>query len=186
VLYTPDVVNTPRMLQRDLDAVWAAVYGLADRLHKHSPQQGPRCPNSSLWMKPIDSARRGSSSCAICMTVGRSGWCSSVCLVFRKRLGRYAQLYSRVGFVHQFLSLGGAELQGLIRHQSLQLGLGLELHEDTQANVLSSIVRITGGNFRLIERLFAQIERVAQINAVTTLTTELVTAAQESLVIGAL
>jgi hypothetical protein len=36
----------------------------------------------------------------------------------------------------------------------------------------------------LIKRLFAQIERVAQINAVTTLTTELVTAAQESLVIG--
>ena len=77
-------------------------------------------------------------------------------------------------------------MQGLIRHQSLQLGLGLELYDDTQANVLSSIVRITGGNFRLIERLFAQIERVAQINAVTTLTTELVTAAQESLVIGAL
>ena len=47
-------------------------------------------------------------------------------------------------------------------------------------------MRITGGNFRLIERLFAQIERVAQINAMTTLTPELVTAAQESLVIGAL
>ena len=104
----------------------------------------------------------------------------------QKRLGRYAQLYSRVGFVHQFLPLGGAELQGLIRQHSLQLGLGLELHAETQANVLNSVVRITGGNSRLIERLFAQIERVAQINAMTTLTPELVTAAQESLVIGAL
>jgi hypothetical protein len=45
---------------------------------------------------------------------------------------------------------------------------------------VAAIVRITGGNFRLIERLFAQIERVAQMNAMTTLTTELVTAAQES------
>jgi hypothetical protein len=80
--------------------------------------------------------------------------------------------------------LGGAELQGLIQRQSLQLGLGLELHDGAEADVLSSIVRITGGNFRLVERLFAQIERVAQINALTTLTTDLVTAAQESLVIG--
>lgn len=47
-------------------------------------------------------------------------------------------------------------------------------------------MRITGGNFRLVERLFAQIRRVAQINEVTTLTPELVAAAQESLVIGAL
>jgi hypothetical protein len=38
----------------------------------------------------------------------------------------------------------------------------------------------------LVERLFAQIDRVAQINDVTQLTTELVVAAQESLVIGAL
>jgi hypothetical protein len=46
-------------------------------------------------------------------------------------------------------------------------------------------VRITGGNFRLVERLFAQIERVAQINEMATPTPELVEAAQESLVIGA-
>jgi hypothetical protein len=47
-----------------------------------------------------------------------------------------------------------------------------------------SIVRITGGNFRLVERLFAQIQRVGQINEVVTLTPELVEAVQESLVIG--
>jgi DNA transposition AAA+ family ATPase len=104
----------------------------------------------------------------------------------QKRLARYPQLYSRVGFVHQFMPLGGAELRDVIRRQSLQLGLGLELHDGNDAGVLSSIVRITGGNFRLVERLFAQIERVAEINDVTTLTTDLVVAAQESLVIGAL
>ena len=40
-------------------------------------------------------------------------------------------------------------------------------------------MRITGGNFRLVERLFAQIQRVAQINEAATLTPELVEAAQE-------
>jgi hypothetical protein len=70
-------------------------------------------------------------------------------------------------------------LQDVIRRQSLQLGLGLEPH-GTDAGVLSSIVRITGGTFRLVERLFAQIERVAAINDVTQLTTELFVAAQEA------
>jgi hypothetical protein len=60
------------------------------------------------------------------------------------------------------------------------------LHDGTDASILGTIVRITGGNFRLVERLFAQIQRVAQINEVTALTPELVAAAQESLVIGAL
>jgi hypothetical protein len=31
VLYTPGVVNTPRIIQRDVEAVSAAVFGLADR-----------------------------------------------------------------------------------------------------------------------------------------------------------
>jgi len=38
----------------------------------------------------------------------------------------------------------------------------------------------------LVERLFAQIERVTKINDVTTLTTDVILAAQESLVIGTL
>ena len=187
VLYTPDVVNTPRMLQRDHDTVWAAVYGLADRLHEPSPQH-PRPPMPELVI--VDEADRlrtaGLEQLRDMYDRRHIGLVLIGMPGLQKRLGRYAQLYSRVGFVHQFLPLGGAELQGLIRQHSLQLGLGLELHDDTQANVLNSVVRITGGNFRLIERLFAQIERVAQINAMTTLTPELVTAAQESLVIGAL
>jgi hypothetical protein len=60
------------------------------------------------------------------------------------------------------------------------------LHDSTDASVLSTVVRITDGNFRLVGRLGAHIHCVAQINDVTPLTPELVTAAQESLVIGAL
>ena len=42
------------------------------------------------------------------------------------------------------------------------------------------------GNFRLIQRLFAQIDRVLTINSLATVTTDVVDAARESLVVSAL
>jgi len=54
------------------------------------------------------------------------------------------------------------------------------------AVVLNAIARITGGNFRLIQRLFAQLDRVLTINSLATVTTDVVEAARESLVVSAL
>jgi DNA transposition AAA+ family ATPase len=102
----------------------------------------------------------------------------------QKRLARYAQLYSRVGFVHQFRPLSGLELQSVIEQQCQQLGLDTALYERTDAAVVNSIARVTGGNFRLVERLFAQIERIVTINNLPTVTTEVVTLARERLVDG--
>jgi hypothetical protein len=45
-------------------------------------------------------------------------------------------------------------------------------------------VRITGGNFRLVDRLVTQIERIKALNKLTELTPEVVDAAHESLLIG--
>jgi hypothetical protein len=54
------------------------------------------------------------------------------------------------------------------------------------AELLNTVARITGGNFRLIQRLFAQIERLMTVNSSATVTAELVDAARESLVVSAL
>ena len=43
---------------------------------------------------------------------------------------------------------------------------------------------LTGGNFRLFERLLTQIERIAEINNLARVNKEAVEAARESLVIG--
>lgn len=49
---------------------------------------------------------------------------------------------------------------------------------------ITSIIKITGGNFRLIQRLFTQIGKILKINKLETVTTEVVEAARDSLVIG--
>jgi hypothetical protein len=54
----------------------------------------------------------------------------------------------------------------------------------TDDTVLAAIIRITGGNFRLLHRLLTQIARVVEINALSRVTQEVVDAARESLVIG--
>jgi hypothetical protein len=48
----------------------------------------------------------------------------------------------------------------------------------------AAIIRMTGGNFRLLNRLLTQIERLLQINALHEVTKAVVEAARESLVMG--
>jgi hypothetical protein len=64
------------------------------------------------------------------------------------------------------------------------LGLG-QLDDFTDMEAVAAIVRITQGNFRLLHRLFTQIERIVTINQVRGVSKEVIETAQESLVIGA-
>ncbi len=102
----------------------------------------------------------------------------------QKRLARYPQLYSRVGFVHEFRPLSPDELRFLLEQRWDQLGLTVDLTEFDDVEALTAIIRVTGGNFRLLQRLFAQIERILQVNQLHAVTKEVVETARESLVIG--
>ena len=101
-----------------------------------------------------------------------------------KRLARYAQLYSRIGFAHEFRTLSDEEMLFILEHHWEQLGLKLSSSDFTDMEAVSAIVRITRGNFRLLHRLFTQIRRIIDVNALTTVTREVVEAARECLVIG--
>ena len=102
----------------------------------------------------------------------------------RKRLSRYPQLYSRIGFAHEFDRLSKDETHHLLTYKWQELGLPIKLEDFSDYEALASIIKITNGNFRLIQRLFSQIERILEINQLTSITTEVVEAARDSLVIG--
>jgi DNA transposition AAA+ family ATPase len=100
-----------------------------------------------------------------------------------KRLARYPQLYSRIGFVHEFRPLTKGQILKVL-HTSWRPE-GVHLPVDTfDDESLAAIVRITGGNFRLLHRLLSQIARILEINQLASVTAPIVHAARESLVIG--
>lgn len=101
-----------------------------------------------------------------------------------KRLARYPQLYSRIGFAHEFDKLSKDETHHILEFKWEELGLSIKLEDFSDYEAITSIIKITGGNFRLIQRLFTQIERILEINNLETITTEVVEAARDSLVIG--
>jgi DNA transposition AAA+ family ATPase len=101
-----------------------------------------------------------------------------------KRLSRYPQLYSWVGFVHAFRPLSAAQVRDLLHQKWLPSRVTLPGEGVTDKEALAAIIRVTGGNFQLLHRLLTQIARLLEINALETVTNEVVEAARESLVIG--
>jgi DNA transposition AAA+ family ATPase len=191
VLYTPGVINTPRTIERELDRLWGAVVGLAARSTWYgNPQVAAQRPRQWPELVIVDEADRLKTASlgqlrdfydrrqVGMILIGMPG--------LHKRLARYAQLYSRIGSVHHFRPLSGQALQTVIERHTIQLGLGLELTDHADAAVVTAIARVTRGNFRLVERLFAQIQRIVQINDLPAITPEVVAVASESLVIGPL
>jgi|tagenome__1003787_1003787.scaffolds.fasta_scaffold20956426_4 DNA transposition AAA+ family ATPase len=104
-----------------------------------------------------------------------------------RRLARYPQLYSRIGFAHEYRPLNPDELTAVLTRRWHTDGLADGSRDDegfAQTVAIATIARITGGNFRLVDRLLTQIQRIRQINNVDTITPEVVEAAREALLIG--
>ena len=100
-----------------------------------------------------------------------------------KRIARFPQLYSRIGFVHEFRPLGDVEMQELLEHRWRPVGVNLP-EDNLTPEVIARLIRITGGNLRLLTRLLTQIERVLSVNEAPQVSVQIVEAARDSLVIG--
>ena len=98
-----------------------------------------------------------------------------------RRLARYAQFYSRIGFVHEFRPLNATEMRELLANRWTPPGVTLP---EMDSEAVASVIRITGGNFRLFERLLTQLERICEINNLNQVSKAVVETARENLVIG--
>ena len=100
-----------------------------------------------------------------------------------KRLARYPQLYSRIGFAHEYKPLTPDELTAVLSNR-LPAGNAADDDGIGHATAIATIVRVTGGNFRLVDRLITQIERIQKLNMLDGLTPEVVDAGQMVCEIG--
>lgn len=192
LFYTPPVVNSPRQLLDDILHGSRHLSVLIAEAERPEPkglnlhliwQQADRVEliliDEADWLKTttLEQVRAIYDRRKIgVILIGMPG--------IEKRLSRYPQLYSRVGFVHHYRPLSTTETRQVMQHQWSQHLLGLEQGEFADAEAIAAIIRMTGGNFRLLERLLSQIGRILRINELELVTKEVVDAARESLVIG--
>lgn len=100
-----------------------------------------------------------------------------------KRVARYPQFFSRIGFVHEFRPLSDTDVQVLLEQRWVPTGIHLPAPLPAP-EVIAAVVRLTRGNFRLLVRLLTQMERVLAINGLEILSVDVVETARENLVIG--
>jgi DNA transposition AAA+ family ATPase len=189
VFHTPPVLGTLRDLRATLNDHIIRVEVCIDE-HLQRDVQGCRViPCQPLVeMLIFDEAERWSMTALECIRdlFDRTG--IGVILIgmpgMEKRLSRYPQLYSRVGFAHHCRPLQSDELAFVLTRHWRKLGLTLDDADFTDTQAIASITRITGGNFRLLHRLFVQIERILKINGLSVITDDVVEAARSTLVIG--
>ena len=85
--------------------------------------------------------------------------------------------------MHEFRPLDAEQVQHLLESRWEPAGVKLP-DEQLLPEVITSLIRMTGGNFRLLTRLVTQIERVLSLNDLRLVSTAVVEAARDSLVIG--
>lgn len=189
VFHTPTVGGTLRELRKDLHLMTSRVESCIEQHHSlNSDGQRGVARDSRIELLIIDEAERLSTSALEhlrdmfdrtpigLMLIGMPG--------IEKRLARYPQLYSRVGFAHHDRPLQDDELTFVLTRHWRQLGLSLDSTDFTDTQAMAAISRITRGNFRLLHRLLVQMERILRINELHVITEDVVEAARSTLVIG--
>jgi len=192
VFCTPEVVPRHRELIRDIDN-WVIRLGVCVDEHQRAVGKvtDTRVGDATRWVELliVDEAERLTPTALEMLRDRHDRTRIAIILIgmpgIDQRFRHYPQLYSRLGFSHRYRALGRDELLFVLDRHWKRLGRSLNPDDFTDAQSIAAIERITRGNFRLLERLFPQINRVLKINQLETITDDVIEAAASTLVIGA-
>jgi DNA transposition AAA+ family ATPase len=103
-----------------------------------------------------------------------------------KKLSRFPQLYSRVGFVHNFKPISKKEIRNVIFSKMNEFKIKYTHDDKETKEACTEIINQTDFNFRKIQRLFDQIDRVMKLNNISNLKKDVVETAKGSVIRGIL
>lgn len=72
----------------------------------------------------------------------------------------------------------------ILEYKWADLGVDIKLEDFSDYEAITTIIKITKVNFRLVHRLVAQIDRILRINQMDKITIEVMEATRDSLVTG--
>jgi hypothetical protein len=97
-----------------------------------------------------------------------------------RRIKRFGQLYSRVHLTYEYPPLNADETALFIAQKWSQL----DLPRSADDSVSAAIKRVCNGNFRVLNRIFTEIERLQKLNCLPLITPDLVETARQGLLLG--
>jgi DNA transposition AAA+ family ATPase len=169
VLYTAEIINTPRMVKSKIEEMRVMLSRFVHEVESDKSLIFGLPPDRCELIIVDEAERLKISSIEQLREIYDSGGIGMILIGMpglEKRLARYPQLYSRIGFAHAYKSLSQEEMRFLLERYWQQLGLSVNPKDYTDAEAIAAIIRVTSGNFRLVNRLFKQIERVLTINRI--------------------
>lgn len=188
LFYTPDVTNSPRQIKDHIETGKVLLRGVEIKAERDPSLPTYSSDRESCELIIVDETDRLKMPSLEqlrdmydrehfgLVLVGMPG--------LEKRLARYPQLYSRIGFAHTFRPLSNEEMVFVLEHHWKKIGSALQPDDFTDQEAVAAVIRVTAGNFRLLQRLFSQIERILKLNDLKTITKEVVETARDCLVIG--
>jgi hypothetical protein len=146
LLYTPTVSATPRMIDKELTTMaWDfTVIRTPDPFDRRT-HESPHAISPFVELLIVDEADRLKTpaleqlrdhydrSRLGMILIGMPG--------IEKRLARYPQLYSRIGFVHEYRTLSSEDLGFVLQHHWSKLNLTLAADDFTDAEAIAAINR---------------------------------------------
>ena len=189
IFYTAPVSSSPSRIEREIRNTWFNLNWLIEDIVKNEGKKGTwnKQDNYTKLIIIDEADRLKPTSLEQIRDIYDTGKISVILIGMpgiEKKLSRYPQLYSRIGFVHNFKPISNKELEYIIKNKMDEFNIEYNINDKFTKESFSEIIKITRGNFRLIQRLITQIHRIMEINNIGNINKDVIEVAKKSLITG--